>query len=94
VGDNLSAIDSVMESLFFGSGFILGMAIFMILIVSLALVNKYLGALTFPLLVYLEVEYYDRIVASPNTMRYAFGMLICLILLVFIALNVALRKGK
>jgi len=83
------AVDSVFESLFYGSGAWLGLLLFIILCVGLIKKWKYAGALLIPIIIGMEISYYDRLSEGGN---FVWHMLILLVLAVFVGLYAVAGK--
>ncbi len=88
---SLTIVDQAFESLFYGSGAWFGMLLFIILCVGLVKKWKYSGALIVPIIIAMEVTYYDRLDASGN---YIWHMIILLVLAIFIALYTFMGKDE
>lgn len=89
----MGVVDDAFQAMFFGEyGVWFGMLIFISLCVALLIKWKYSGILILPIIMGMEMMYYDKLQASPNTERYAWPMIILLVLAVFIAFYVV--EGK
>lgn len=85
------AIEVALEAVFFGSMWYLGIMVFMMLSISIMKLWKYAGALIIPLIVALEVEYYNRLDIYGN---FIWAMLILLLLAFGIALYTVTSYNK
>lgn len=77
-------VNDAFESLFFGTGAIFGLIIFITLCVGLCFKWKYVGALLLPLIMLFEAEYVSRLNAGGNFVWHIF---VLVILALFIALK-------
>lgn len=86
----LETVNSAFESLFYGSGWYIGILIFMTFSIGLMKTWKYAGALILPIIVAFEVTYYNRLSTNPE---FAWNMLILLFLAIGIAYYSVTHKG-
>lgn len=78
----MTALESIMEALLFGSTWYFGILIFIALTIAIMKAWKFAGALIIPMIVALEVAYYDRIGATPE---FAYPMVLLLLLVIGVA---------
>ena len=76
-------VELALEALLFGSTWYFGILTFMILAICIMVAWKYAGALIIPMVLALEVQYYNRLDASPD---FAWAMITLLCLIIGIAL--------
>jgi len=87
----MTAVDDAFISLFYGEGAILGLLLFMLICVGLVRKWKPTGALVFPLIMLLEVEYYTR----WDNGNYFWHMFSLIIFGLFIAIyTIAGKEGR
>lgn len=86
-------MDEAFEAMFFGeTGWPMGLLIFFALSIALLLKWKYSGIFIIPIVIGLEELYYERLVATPNTYRYAWPMVILLIFVVFVIYHITEKE--
>ena len=88
-----SAVDQAFESLFFGTGAWFGLVLFITVCVGLALKWKYVGALLIPVIIGMEVEYYDRLNSGGNYVWHIF-ILLCLALFIAFRTVSEIKEGR
>lgn len=86
-----TAVQEALEALFFGSVWYFGILIFIILALSIMKIYKYAGALIIPMIIALEVAYYNQLSETPE---FAWAMLALLILAIIMAVYAIFGKAK
>ena len=85
-------LELALESFFFGEVWYFGILIFIALAIAVMKMWKYSGALIIPLIIALEVEYYNRLDVYGNFIWAMFILIILAILVAGYSLNEALNK--
>lgn len=85
-----AAVEAALEALFFGSVWYFGILIFIIVALAIMKIWKYAGALIIPMIVALEVEYFNRLDIYGN---FIWAMIVLLILALFMAFYAITHKG-
>lgn len=83
-------MNAVFESIFYGSGWYIGLLLFITVSIGLMKAWKYAGVLIIPIIVAFEVTYYERLDTNPE---FAWNMIILLFLVVGIAIYTLTAKG-
>jgi len=78
----MSEVDLALEALLFGSTWYFGILVFITLSVGIIKAWKYAGALIIPMVLALEVAYYNRIGSEPE---FIWPMICLLVLVIAIA---------
>lgn len=79
------------ESLFFGTGAWLGLLLFMIVCVALVAISKYCAVFVVMIIVFFEVEYYNRLDIYGN---HVWKMVILLFFALFVCIVALTKKGR
>lgn len=79
------------ESLFFGTGAWLGMLLFMIVCVVLVAISKYSAVFVVMIIIFFEVEYYNRLNIYGN---HVWKMIILLFFGLFVCIAALTKKGR
>ena len=88
----MSEVELALEALFFGSAWYFGILVFIILAVCLMKTWKFAGALIIPMIIAMEVQYYNRLEETPD---FAWCMVVLLFLIVGITLyTISVVKQK
>ena len=85
------ALADAFETLFFGEGWYLGLLLFIILCIALIRSWKLAGALIIPIIIGLEVEYFDR---NDIYGSHIWPIIILIILALFVAMYALWGKDK
>ena len=80
----MSEVELALEALLFGSTWYFGILIFIIVSIAIMKMWKYAGGLIIPMIIALEVQYYNRLAESGG--EFSWAMIVLLILAVGIAL--------
>lgn len=83
--------ESDFESLFFGNGAWLGLLLFMIVCVALLAISKYCAVFVVMIIVFFEVEYYNRLDIYGN---HVWKMIILLFFALFVCIVTLTKKGR
>ena len=86
----LETVTSAFEALFYGSGWYLGLMIFIVFSLGIMKTWKYAGALIIPIIVAFEVTYAERLDTNPE---FAWNMVVLLFLAIGIAYYTITHKG-
>lgn len=86
-----TAVEAALEALFFGSVWYFGILIFIILALAIMKIWKYAGALIIPMIIALEVAYYNLLSESTE---FAWAMLALLCLAIGMAIYAVFGKDK
>ncbi len=86
----LETINSAFEALFYGSGWYIGLLIFIVFSLGIMKAWKYAGALIIPIIIAFEVTYYQRLDTNGE---FAWPMLVLLFLVVGIAYYTVTHHG-
>ena len=83
-------IELALEALFFGSAWYFGILVFILLAICLMKTWKFAGALIIPMIIALEVQYYNRIETYPD---FAWCMVVLLFLVIgIVAYSISMFK--
>ena len=85
------AVEAALEALFFGSVWYFGILIFIVLVIALMKMWKWSVAFVFPMIIALEVAYYNRLDEYGN---FIWAMLSLLFLAISMAVYMILTKEK
>ena len=85
-----AAVEAALEALFFGSVWYFGILIFMVIALTVMKLWKYAGALVIPMVIALEVAYYERLNVYGN---YIWAMIALLFLALIMAIYPFMKKG-
>lgn len=77
-----SEIEIALEALFFGTAWYFGILVVILLVICIMKTWKYAGALIIPMIIAMEVQYFNRLEESPD---FAWCMVVLLFLVVGIA---------
>lgn len=89
----LDLIDAAFESLFFGSGMILGLLLIIILILSIASKWKWGNIFVLPITILMAMEYISRL-NQTGDYKHFWGAIICFLLSVFIVTYTVYSSAK
>jgi len=79
----LGIVDQAFESLFFGSGMILGLLLIIILVLSIASKWKWGNIFVLPIIILMAMEYASRL-NQTGEYKHFWGMIICFLVTIFI----------
>ena len=86
----MSEVELALEALFFGSTWYFGILVFILLTVCLMKTWKYAGALIIPMVIAMEVQYFNRITLYPD---FAWCMVVLLFLVIgIVAYSISMFK--
>lgn len=85
------AVEAALEALFFGSVWYFGILIFIVLALAIMKMWKYAGAIIIPMIIALEVAYYERLNQYGN---FIWAMFALIILAILMAAYAILGKDK
>lgn len=89
----LNIIDAAFESLFFGSGMIVGLLLIIILVLSIASKWKWGNIFVLPLIILMAIEYISRLNQSGEY-RHFWGAIISFLLATFIVIYTVYSSAK
>ena len=78
----MSEIELALEALFFGSAWYFGILVVILLVICIMKTWKYAGALIIPMVIAMEVQYFNRIEETPD-------FIWCMICLLFLIIGIS-----
>lgn len=87
----VAAVEQALEAVFFGSVWYFGILIFIVLALAISKMNKYAGVIVYPMVMGMEVLYYNRISETPDLV---WGMISLLLLALMITVYMVWEHKK